>query len=387
MWHSFPATELVVIGVTGTKGKTSTCHLIYHILKETGHKVGLISSIGAFFGGHEIDTGLHVTTPDSFELQRLLRLAVKKGINEIVLEVTSNGLDQFRVWGVAFNVCVITNIYSDHLDYHKTMDNYSAAKAKLIALSDKTVINKSIHHRVYFERIAKKHHKAVHFFTPKPSFETSNEAAAIEVVKLLGVSSSEAQIALKNFPGVPGRMEFVQKSPFQVIIDFAHTPESLEAALRALRMSVKKNGRLIAAFGCAGERDPGRRRMGEVAAKLADFFVITAEDPRTENVEEISEEITEWAKKAGALEVYETEFVDKKFRKLPTFIRIPDRQEAINFAVSIAKTDDVVGLFGKGHEKSMCYGREERPWSEYEAVKKALVAWQKDSNKTNKLTN
>ena len=157
-----------------------------------------------------------------------------------------------------------------------------------------------------------------------------------------------------------------------MVIDFAHTPESLEIALGSLRKSVKKNGRLIAVFGCAGERDHGRRRMGEIAAKFSDFFVITAEDPRTENVEQISEEIAGYANKAGALEVYETELVDRKFRKLPSFIRIPDRQQAINFAVSIAKSGDVIGLFGKGHEKSMCFGREERPWSEHRAVEIAL---------------
>lgn len=379
MLYSFPATELVVIGVTGTKGKTTTCHLIYHMLKETGHKVGLISSVGAFFGNRQIDTGLHVTSPDAVELQRLLRLAVTKGINEIVLEVTSNGIDQFRVWGVPFKIGVLTNIYSDHLDYHKTMKNYIGAKKKLIALSDEVVINRSINNLSDFERVARQYRKSLHFFAPSSSFEKSNQEAAIETVRLLGISRKISLHAIRSFPGVSGRMEVIQKKPFMVIIDFAHTPESLEAALHELRTRVQKNGRLIAVFGCAGERDPGRRKMGAVAAKLADFFVITAEDPRTESVEQISSEIADYAIKAGAkeLEVYETS--SWKFTKLlaRNFVRIPDRQEAINYAISLAKEGDVIGLFGKGHEKSMCYGHEEKPWSEYEAVRQALLKTRK----------
>ena len=154
-------------------------------------------------------------------------------------------------------------------------------------------------------------------------------------------------------------METIFDDKFKIIIDFAHTPESLQAALREIKLNLKKGGKLIAVFGCAGERDHGRRRMGAVAARSADFFVVSAEDPRTESVEAISQEIADYAVKAGAIEE-------------KNFIRIPDRQEAINFAVKMAKTGDVVGLFGKGHEKSMCFGKTETPWNEHEAVKKAL---------------
>lgn len=374
MIYSFPTTELVVIGVTGTKGKTTTSHLIYHILKETGHKVGLISSIGAFLNNEQIDTGLHVTTPEPFELQRLLRMAVQKGMNEMVLEVTSNGLDQFRVWGIPFRVSVITNVYSDHLDYHKTVENYIATKAKLISLSEETVINESINHRADLERVAKVHRKRLHFFAPHSSFEDTNRETAITVTSLLGVLKEDALRSLRTFPGVPGRMEIIKKNPFMVVIDFAHTPESLNAALQELRMSVKKSGRLIAVFGCAGQRDPGRRRMGAVAAKFADFFVVTAEDPRTEKVEEISEEIAGYAVKAGAFELFDKArpFEQKAEPLHVEFVRIPDRQEAIMYAIKIAKSGDVVGLFGKGHEESMCFGNSERPWSEHDAVHRAL---------------
>ena len=377
MWYGFPAEKLTLIGVTGTKGKTTTSHLIYFLLKESGYKVGLISTIGAHLDDREIDTGLHVTSPDSRELQKLLGQAVDKGLTHVVLEVTSSGLDQFRVWGIKFKVSVLTNIYPDHLDYHGTIEKYVAAKAKIIRQSETVVLSKDSKYFGELTKTAKETNAKVITIDGSdrdyPSFSVlQNELMAMAAVKALGVPEAKAAKALKDFKGVKGRLEIVYQNKFLVVIDFAHTPESLEIALGSLRKSVKKNGRLIAVFGCAGERDHGRRKMGGVAAKLADFFVITAEDPRTENVEEISEEIAGWAKKAGASEASETEFVERKFRKLQTFIRIPDRQEAINFAVKIAKTGDVVGLFGKGHEKSMAFGKTEMPWNEHEAVKKAL---------------
>mgnify|MGYP001569279456 CR=1 FL=1 len=370
--YGFPAGKLTLIGVTGTKGKTTTSHLIYFLLKESGYKVGLISTIGALLNNKEVDTGLHVTSPDPIELNKLFKSAVDSGIKYMVLEVTSSGLDQFRVWGLKFDVSVITNINPDHLDYHKTMERYVDAKAKIIKQSKAVVLNRDIPYFSKLTKIAKNRQVKLSVIRLSDYPQKANIQAATEAVKMLRVKIKNQDQILKKFPGVPGRMETVFDNKFKIIIDFAHTPESLQAALSEIRLNIKNNGRLIAVFGCAGERDHGRRRMGAVAGKLADFFVITAEDPRTENVEEISEEIAGWAKKVGASEVYETEFVDRKFRKLPSFIRITDRQEAINFAVSIAKTGDVVGLFGKGHEKSMSFGKTEMSWSEYEAVKKAL---------------
>jgi UDP-N-acetylmuramoyl-L-alanyl-D-glutamate--2,6-diaminopimelate ligase len=250
-------------------------------------------------------------------------------------------------------VAVITNIYPDHLDYHGTMEKYVVTKAKIIRQAETVVVPRDFRFQTsdFGARIIRSESDG--------SIVSSNEAAAVGAVKVLGVPPAEAKKALEDFGGVEGRMEVVYRNKFLVVIDFAHTPESLAAALGSLRKLVGKNGRLMAVFGCAGERDHGRRRMGEVAAKMADFFVITAEDPRSEKVAEISEEIAGYAVNAGAVEGKD-------------FIRIPDRQEAIDKAISLAKPKDVVGLFGKGHEKSMCYRREERPWSEHEAVKKAL---------------
>jgi UDP-N-acetylmuramoyl-L-alanyl-D-glutamate--2,6-diaminopimelate ligase len=357
--YGFPSTKLTLIGVTGTKGKTTTSHLIYFLLKESGYKVGLISTIGAYFNNKEIDTGLHVTSPDPMELNKLLKLAVDSGIKYVVLEVTSNGLDQFRVWGLKFAVSVITNINPDHLDYHKTMEKYVDAKSKIIKQSNGVVINRNIPFFSKLAKIAKDRKIKLLAIRLSEYPQKANLQAATEAIEMLGLKIKNQNKILMSFPGVPGRMETVFDKKFKIIIDFAHTPESLQAALREIRLTVKKGGRLIAVFGCAGKRDHGRRRMGAVAARSADFFVITAEDPRTENVEDISEEISAYAEKAGAT-------AEKDF------ILIPDRQEAINYAISIAKTDDVIGLFGKGHEKSMCFGKTEIPWSEHEAVKKAL---------------
>lgn len=377
--YGFPAKKLVVIGVTGTKGKTTTAHLIYHILKQTGNSVGLVSTIGAYFGDRQIDTGLHVTSPDPRELQKLLRQAVNAGIKFLVLEVTSSGLDQFRVWGIHFKVSMITNIYPDHLDYHGTMEKYVVAKAKIIRQSETVVLPKDLPYFNELNEIARGQRSEFRIkivsFEGKETIISANKAVALKAAEVLGVKGGEAEKALASFPGVPGRFETIYDNKFKIIIDFAHTPESLTAALKELRSKVDRGGHLIAVFGCAGERDHGRRRMGAVAAKSADFFVITAEDPRSESVEEISEEIARYAQDAGAIEVSRNQLAHQRINSLtrqPIFIRIPDRQEAINFAISIAKPGDVVGLFGKGHEQSMCYGREEKPWSEHQAVKRAL---------------
>lgn len=369
--YGSPARQIKVIGITGTKGKSTTSHLIYHILKESKKRTILISTIAAKFGAKEIDTGLHVTTPDPFALQKLLRQAVKQKYEYAVLEVTSSGLDQFRVWGIPFEIGVFTNITPDHIDYHKTMSAYTKAKGKLLQIAKFAVINNQYKDNVVLDQLLD-HSKPLTYFDAGKSALDANKNAAIAAVAILDISSNLAKKSLKTFPGVPGRFETVYKKEFQVVIDFAHTPESLQAALTVLRARVKNKGRLIALFGSAGLRDPGRRRMGEIAAKFSDFLIITAEDPRTETVENISNEIAGYAKKAGAKQ-YNGSL--SKDAKLPphSYAFVPDRQTAINTAINLANNGDVIGLFGKGHEQSMCYGMVEQPWSEYKAVKNALT--------------
>jgi UDP-N-acetylmuramoyl-L-alanyl-D-glutamate--2,6-diaminopimelate ligase len=191
-------------------------------------------------------------------------------------------------------------------------------------------------------------------------------AAAYE----LGISKKEILRSLAGFKGVVGRIEVIQDKPYQVIVDFAHTPNALLTVLTNLK-NLRKN-RLIVLFGCAGERDKNRRKMGQVAAENADITVITAEDPRREGVKIISDEIATWAERGGAREMEASQLSSGNNLSYPVYVKIPDRQQAIDFCVKIAKKNDIIGIFGKGHEQSMCFGVEEKLWSDQEAVKKAL---------------
>lgn len=376
--HRYPARHLKVIGVTGTDGKTTTVHLIYSILKEAGFSVAMVSTVAAFVDDEEIDTGFHVTTPDAKFLQPLLRKFVDGKIEYLVLEATSHGLDQHRVLGCNFLIGVLTNVTHEHLDYHQTFERYLAAKAKLFRKVKMAILNRDDKHFNYFKRVARRA-KIVTYgidkkadFTPeKFKFRTElpgkynlyNCLAAIATASSLGIDNEIIKRALLSFEPVKGRMEEIKEGQnFKVIIDFAHTPNGLEKALTTLK-SQKGRGKLIVVFGCAGERDVKKRpMMGEIAAKLADFVVLTAEDPRTEDVNQIIEQIIRGCQKAGGVE-------DE------TFFRIPDRQEAINFAIQeLAKENDIVVICGKGHEKSMCFGKTEIPWSDQEAAKKAIIA-------------
>ncbi|MCH7951366.1 hypothetical protein IH980_01325 [Patescibacteria group bacterium] len=371
--YRFPSKRLTVVGVTGTKGKTTTAHMMYHILREQKKNVLLISTIGAFFGPTKIDTGLHVTNPEPFALQKLLRQAADEGYEYVVLEVTSHGLAQFRNWGIRFALGVFTQVRADHITYHGGVEEYKKAKSRLVKMSSKVVLNSDDPSLKYLLSVAKQHDvPAVFYKGSEKRLKSQNEEAAIAAAVELGIRESESRKALESFPGIPGRMEVMKKRPFTLVIDFAHTPESLEASLSELRPMVKKDGKLLAVFGCAGDRDPGRRKMGAVAAKLSDMFIITAEDPRTEGVEKISDEIRRHALSAGAREIPLKKAVPSNKKNGATFTHIPDRQEAINFAIANANPGDVIGFFGKGHEKSMCFGATEYTWSEHKAVRKAL---------------
>lgn len=322
--YGFPGRKLVVIGITGTSGKTSVSHLLHHILTQNKYKAALFSTVSV--------PGLHVTNPEPFTLQKLLKKCLQQGNTHVVLEVTSHGLDQYRNWGIKFAYGLITNITHEHLDYHKTFANYRQAKLKLLKLSQTPVS-----------------------FTQSEDFRKANINAASAIALKLGLKQATINRSIKTYPGVPGRMEVIQNIPFQIVIDFAHKPDALEKALKALRTQTKK--RLICVFGCAGLRDTLKRPiMGEISSRLADTTILTAEDPRTEDVNQIIKEI-----KAG--------WKPTKTNKL--YLQ-PDRQQAINLAIKLARPGDTVALFGKAHEKSMCFGTIETDWSEHQAVRKAL---------------
>ena len=336
--YGYPAKKLIVIGVTGTDGKTTTSHLIYKILKKAGYKVALVSTVAAFIGDEEIDTGFHVTTAEARVLQPLLKKIVARGFTHVVLEVTSHSLDQYRVVGCNFYTGVITNITHEHLDYHGTFEKYKAAKMKLLAMSK---------HPIYSYEKSK-----LKITNPKLAgdYNLYNLGAATAVAKLFGVEKYVPLVA-RSFSGVPGRMEEVpNKLGFRTIVDFAHTPNALENVLKTLRSQKVESSSLIVVFGCAGLRDHTKRpMMGEIAVKYADKVIVTAEDPRTEKLDDIYRDIAA----VGSM-------------------REDDRQKAIEKAIGMAKKGDIVVITGKGHEKSMCFGKTEYPWSDREAVIKSI---------------
>lgn len=376
IFYGFPSNKLTVIGVTGTDGKTTTVNLIYHILKEAGKNVSMISSVGASIDGEQYDIGLHVTTPSSWQLQRFLRRAarierfVRQRQPYLVLEVTSHALDQYRVWGIDFAVGVLTNVTREHLDYHKNYENYVATKAKLLNMAKIAIINRDdeSYKTIVNSKWLIANSNLITYglannsdVNPKSStfktklvgeFNKYNILAAVAVCRALGIPDQTIKKAVISFELPVGRMEVVHDDEFMVMIDFAHTPNALIQILKTVRPEVK--GRLIHVFGSAGERDRQKRpEMGTISAKYADVIILTAEDPRSENLDKIISEIETGIKKLEPL-------------------KIPDRQEAINTAVSMARKGDLVLITGKGHEKSMNLGKGEVFWSEHEAVRKAI---------------
>lgn len=338
-----PSEKLKVIGVTGTKGKTTTAYLLYHMLGSLGKKAGLVTSIAAKIGEKEIDTGFHVTSPDVISLHKILREMVDAGCEYAVIEVSSHGIDQKRIAGVKFDVGVLTNIAPEHLDYHKTFAEYKRVKMSFMNSCKFKVFSPT--------------ETGLDILPGK--FNNLNAEAALKVIEILGLDREKALASLHTFNLPKGRLEEIKNgSGFRIFVDFAHTPDSLEAALKYLR--TQSTGRLISVFGCAGERDTGKRfKMGKISVELADLSVFTAEDPRSENIFDILDKIAEGAEDAGGAEG-------------KNFVRIAERGEAIAYALSQAKSGDIVGIFGKGHEKSLAYGGFEHPWSDQESVQNYL---------------
>lgn len=373
--YMFPGRGLIVIGVTGTDGKTTTVNLIHHILISSGYKSSMLHSIGAFIEEDVYDTGFHVTTPGrSFFLLKLLKKAKKAGSKYFVLEVTSHALDQYRVWGIPFKIGVLTNISSEHLDYHKTFDNYLKAKEKLLKRAEIAVVNRDdgSYTLLSESKNLKSNSNWITYgfsdssdINPKNfSFESKvllgdfnkyNALAAVAVAKKLGIDDDKIKSALKSFKMPLGRVDFIYDEDYAVIIDFAHTPNAFEHLLFALRKQTM--GRIIHVFGSAGERDHAKRPfMGEISSRYADILVLTAEDPRSETPEKIIEEIAAGIKKKDA----------KVFK-------LPNRKNAIEAAVEMAGKGDLVIITGKAHEKSMTYGKRDLPWDEYKVVWDAIT--------------
>jgi UDP-N-acetylmuramoyl-L-alanyl-D-glutamate--2,6-diaminopimelate ligase len=370
-YYGFPGRSLTVIGVTGTDGKTTTSHLIYHILKEAGKKAALISTVAAIIDDKTYDTGFHVSTPDAFHLQPYLKKARESKTEYVVQEVTSHALDQNRVFGIPFAVGVLTNITQEHLDYHKTFTNYVKAKVKLLHASGTAILNRD---DASYNKVVQELNKTTHvtygmkvnadinptvfpFKTAMPGqYNKYNCLAAIAVCRVLGIADDVIQKAVATYTLPKGRMEVVHDGEFLAIVDFAHTPNSIEQALLAVKQDIRRGGRIIHVFGAAGERDRSKRSvMGKMSAKYADYIILTSEDPRSESAEKIAEDIARGIK-------------DKKVE----VEKILDRREAIQRAVSLAKKDDVIIVTGKGHELSMNFGAGEVPWDDTKEINLAV---------------
>jgi UDP-N-acetylmuramoyl-L-alanyl-D-glutamate--2,6-diaminopimelate ligase len=433
----FPARGIKLIAVTGTDGKTTTTSLIYHILKQNNLKVGYISTIEARIGDKKLDTGLHVTTPDPWDVPMYLKLMQQAGIKLAVLEATSSGLQQNRLWGVSFDSATVTNIKYDHLDYHGNWENYAAAKfqaVKKLVKGGLAVLNKDDNNsanwlNTMLNNSRKKDEITINWYSKSDitnlsstlngmSFVYHGQSFEVPLIGNYNIENSLAAIniceryldlkqiaaAIKSFPTPKGRMEVITRKPVTIIIDFAHTGHALEEALKAVAPLKSGSARLITVFGCAGKRDKSRRGMGEVSARLADITVLTAEDPRDEKLRDVNSEIFEHAKPQSAALVqrfpghndYEkqknklTEFRSKADQALadeekPFFAfdedSINSRYDAIDFAIGIANEGDIVFITGKAHEQSLCFGDTEYPWSEHDAVGRVLSDQQKQQRK------
>ncbi len=402
--YDFPAHSLTVIGVTGTDGKTTTSNLIYKILLSAGIKAGMISTVNAVIGEAELDTGFHVTTPEAPDVQRYLAMMRDAGLTHVVLESTSHGLAQDRVTACEYDFGVVTNITHEHLDYHGSYEAYREAKARLFDFLEETPFKPQGNHRLAVlnlddqsyaylnERIHGK--KVTYSLTPAGDvyardihfgadgirftlvageqkfevqsplmggFNVSNILAAISLaLKGLHIAPEAVCQGIMAIQAIPGRMEVINLGQkFIAMVDFAHTPNALRRALEAARQMTR--GRVIAVFGSAGLRDREKRRMmAEVSAELADLSILTAEDPRTEDLGGILQIMANAAASRGGIEGQ-------------TFFRIPDRGDAIRRAIALAQPGDLVIACGKGHEQSMCFGDVEYPWDDRVAMRAALA--------------
>ncbi|GAB2044517.1 UDP-N-acetylmuramoyl-L-alanyl-D-glutamate--2,6-diaminopimelate ligase [Agathobaculum sp. TL06] len=359
-----PADSMVMLGVTGTNGKTTTTYLVKHILEQAGHTVGLIGTNQNLIGSEVIET--ERTTPESYELQALFARMRDAGCTHVIMEVSSHSLVLDRVHGIRFAVGAFTNLTQDHLDFHKTMEEYRRAKARLFAVSDRGVINlddpaagamlaDALCPCLTFScekdaadltaRNIGLHADGVSFLANTRGelarvrlaipghFSVENALAALGIALQLDMPLADAAKALATATGVKGRVEVVPTdTDYTVLIDYAHSPDGVENVLRAVRGFAK--GRVVALFGCGGDRDRTKRpKMGAIAAALADFCIVTSDNPRTEEPQAIIDDILEGMKDT----------------KTPTQV-IVDRPEAIRWALAHARKEDIIVLMGKGHE-------------------------------------
>jgi UDP-N-acetylmuramoyl-L-alanyl-D-glutamate--2,6-diaminopimelate ligase len=388
-FYGHPGQELDVIGITGTDGKTTTSFLVDHILRATGHVTGLIGTVGIRVGPDVAYTLPHQTTPESNLIQGFLREMVERGVTHAILEATSHGLAMHRLDTVRFRIAGVTNMTHEHLEYHGTVERYWRAKAMLVervaAEHGVVVINADDRGAMSAMPYATGAEVMRTSSCGNPaeitaseldiradgtsftvsvggerarvampligSFNVDNALIAIGIGLAAGLALPGIAASLRTASGVPGRMQVIDEGqPFGVVVDYAHTPESLRKILALLR-SIQR-GRIIVVSGSAGERDPGKRPLqGRVCAEGADISIFTNEDPRNEDPGQIIDAIALGAIQHGGIE-------------RETVHRIVDRREAIAHAFALANPGDMVLLAGKGHEQSIIIGYDHTPWDE-----------------------
>lgn len=392
-YYGHPSEKLTLIGVTGTNGKTTTTNLICDIIEAQGHKTGLIGTIHNRIGARVLEGSR--TTPESLELQEMFAEMVEEGIQYAVMEVSSHALVLQRVACCDFDIAVFTNLTQDHLDYHKTMEDYCQAKTILFqmlgekgekaGLQKTAVINmddpwanhflvasnvpvitysiqkdaswKAEHVQVGADGVrytVDGHSVSLHL---TGNFNVYNSLAALAVGEALGFSLESVMQALENVKGIAGRFQTVRGAKsFSVIVDYAHTPDGLQNVVSTAQAFAK--GRVITVFGCGGDRDRTKRPlMGEVAAELSDFCVVTSDNPRTENPEQILQDILPGVEKHMTPEQYHVEI---------------DRRKAIDYAVQMAQPGDVILLAGKGHENYQDINGQKHHFDDYEIAQAAI---------------
>jgi UDP-N-acetylmuramoyl-L-alanyl-D-glutamate--2,6-diaminopimelate ligase len=392
--YDFPGKKLIVIGVTGTDGKSTVSNLIYQVLVSSGKKAGVISTIGCRINGREYNIGLHTTTPSAFTIQKLLRGMLKEGCEYAVLEVASHGIDQQRIWGIPFEIGVLTNVTREHLDYHKTFENYENVKLKFLKKAKIRVLNYKF--VKYMDKlddgkfittycigqgdyqanqiqkgcfslsiVSEKNPREVlinHNFLGE--FNVENILASVTTCHTLGIELNQIINSIAGFKGIKGRLEeIVNDKKLHVFVDFAHTPNALEQVLGTLKKEFPES-KLIHVFGATGKRDMEKRPiMGEVSGRKADISILTTEDTYGENRDQIITMIENGIK------------LTSKEKNITYFIE-PDRKEALVAAFNFAKENDVIVATGVGHQTTLNVGHEIE-WSDQEEIKKIL------SNKIN----
>ena len=385
-WFGNPADSMKLIGVTGTNGKTSITYMLKSIFEHAGYKVGLIGTIQNMIGDEIIAT--KNTTPGVYELNRLFSLMKEKGCQYVVMEVSSHALDQKRVCNLCFDAAVFTNLTQDHLDYHITMENYLSAKKKLFNMCKTAVVNSDDKYcqqliegldckivsyslsdsSTYSAKAVKYYPSCVEYelvsneilnhikFNTGGKFSVYNSMCAVITAIELGIPIAVVAQAISTIEGIKGRAESVPTGKdFTVIIDYAHTPDGLKNILKTFR-DCEKN-RVIALFGCGGDRDKTKRPiMGSIAVRYADYVIITSDNPRSEDPDAIIKDIIEGTSGSST----------------PIKV-IANRIDAIKYAVSIAKPNDIIVLAGKGHETYQVLSNETIHLDEREIVKEALT--------------